>query len=67
MSNNTTQIDFVTERMQASKQFPELTWCEFCVAFQKAWEYSENSGFDNLKMYVHDFAQVAVDVKKCQN
>lgn len=67
MKNTTQQFDFVTERMQLSKQYPELTWCQFCVAFEKAWEYSEKSGFDNLRMYVKDFSQVVIDAKKCLN
>ena len=59
------KIDFVNERIQMSRIYSELTFAEFCVVFQKAWEYSEQSGFDNLKMYVSDFAQVAIGVKRC--
>lgn len=66
MSEQAIKYDFVQERMQFSKQYPELTWCQFCVAFEKAWAYSEASGFDNLRMYVKDFAQVAIGVKQCQ-
>jgi hypothetical protein len=60
------KIDFVNERIQMSRIYSELTFAEFCVVFQKAWEYSEQSGFDNLKMYVSDFAQVAIGVKQCE-
>lgn len=73
MSENTTQLDFVKERMQLSKQYPELDWCEFVLVFDLSWKYfealqtSDISKGVQLADFVKSFAVLAIQLKKCQN